>query len=125
MGLSLCAVPLTASAQLFSVDWYTIDGGGGQSGDGSFELTATVGQPDAGATLSGGGFTLTGGFQLPAAAAVLLGDINLDGVVNLLDVDPFIERISTGDFQAEADCNEDGVVNLLDVDPFIDLLAGG
>jgi hypothetical protein len=37
----------------------------------------------------------------------------------------FIGRLTTGTFQAQADVNEDGVVNLLDVDPFIDLLAGG
>ena len=125
IGLTLCAVPLTTSAQSFSMDWYTIDGGGGQSSDGTFELNGTIGQPDAGVALTGGGFTLTGGFQLPAADAVLLGDVNQDGVVNLLDVDPFIALLTNGTFQAEADCNQDGVVNLLDVDPFIAILAGG
>ena len=54
----------------------------------------------------------------------LLGDVNLDGVVNLLDVQPFVQRISTGSFQAEADTNLDDVVNLLDVSPFIAILAG-
>ena len=55
---------------------------------------------------------------------VLIGDVNLDGVVNLLDVQPFVNLISTSVFQAEADINEDGTVNLLDVDPFVNLLAG-
>ena len=54
----------------------------------------------------------------------LLGDVNVDGVVNLLDVEPFIERIGTGTFLAEADCNKDGQVNLLDIDPFIAILGG-
>ncbi len=54
----------------------------------------------------------------------LLGDLNRDGVVNLLDVDPFIDLISEGNFQVEGDVNQDGVVNLLDVEPFIDLLSG-
>ena len=53
----------------------------------------------------------------------LVGDVNLDGVINLLDVAPFIDAISTGIFQPEADVNLDGVVNLLDVDPFIMLLS--
>ena len=123
--ISLFAIPLTATAQTFTIVWFTIDGGGGQASDGSLELTGSIGQPDAGTELNGGGFTLTGGFQLPTTAAVLLGDVNLDGVVNLLDVDPFIDRLASGDFQAEGDCNEDGVVNLLDVDPFIAILAGG
>ena len=55
---------------------------------------------------------------------VLHGDVNLDGVVNLLDVGPFIDLLSTGDYQAEADVNKDGMVNLLDVQPFIDALGG-
>ncbi len=56
--------------------------------------------------------------------AVLLGDVNLDGVVNLLDVAPFVDVLSGGLFQAEADMNQDGVVNLLDVDAFVQTLGG-
>ena len=63
-------------------------------------------------------------FVLVESNGVLLGDVNLDGVVNLLDVGPFIELISTSEFQVEADCNEDGIVNLLDVGPFIEILSG-
>ncbi len=43
--------------------------------------------------------------------------------VNLLDVAPFIEAISTGTFVCEAEINEDGVVNLLDEGPFVVLLS--
>ena len=32
---------------------------------------------------------------------VLLGDINRDGVVNLLDVEPFVDLITNGEFQFE------------------------
>ena len=53
-----------------------------------------------------------------------IGDVNGDSVVNLLDVAQFVDRLSTGIFQAEADINQDGAVNLLDVDPFIALLNG-
>ena len=55
---------------------------------------------------------------------VLLGDVNLDGTVNLLDVQPFVNRVSMGQFQEEADTNQDGVVNLLDVQPFVAILSG-
>ena len=55
----------------------------------------------------------------------LPGDVNVDGVVNLLDVGPFVDAISTGTFINQADVNQDGVVNLLDVAPFVDLLSGG
>ena len=54
----------------------------------------------------------------------LIGDVNLDGQVNLLDVSPFVELLSDGTFQLEADTNQDGIVNLLDVASFIDLVAG-
>ena len=46
-----------------------------------------------------------------------LGDINQDGNVDLLDVAPFVDRMPSGTYQAEADMNQDGAVNLLDVDP--------
>jgi hypothetical protein len=56
---------------------------------------------------------------------VLLGDVNLDGVVNGLDVDPFVGLVTGGVFQPEGDMNEDGVVNGLDVDPFVAAVVGG
>jgi hypothetical protein len=55
---------------------------------------------------------------------VLRGDVNLDGVVDLLDVGPFVDLLSGQSFQAEADVNEDGEVDLLDVAPFVAILAG-
>ena len=58
-------------------------------------------------------------------ADVLLGDVNLDGAVDLLDVAPFVELLTNGRFQVEADINQDGEVDLLDVAPFVDLLTGG
>lgn len=52
----------------------------------------------------------------------LLGDCNLDGVVNFLDISHFIVLISTSDYLEEADINLDGTVNFLDIGPFILLL---
>ena len=45
----------------YTIDWFTVDGGGGASSGGAYTLTGTIGQPDAG-TLSGGSYTLEGGF---------------------------------------------------------------
>ena len=50
---------------------------------------------------------------------VLLGDVNLDGVVNFLDISPFIGVLSNQGTQAEADLNQDGAVSFLDISPFI------
>src|SRR5439155_5103980 len=61
--------PALLSAQSFSVDWFTIDGGGGTSSGGSFTLSGTIGQPDAG-TLSGGSFSLMGGFWAGASVVI-------------------------------------------------------
>lgn len=54
-----------------------------------------------------------------------IGDVNQDGVVSLLDVNPFVILISSSGFQCEADINEDGAVTLLDVNLFVQLLTGG
>jgi hypothetical protein len=64
--LTLMAFCLWAQAQ-YSIDWSTIDGGGGTSTGGVYTVTGTIGQPDAGA-MSGGSFTLQGGFWSVVAA---------------------------------------------------------
>jgi len=56
---------------------------------------------------------------------IVLGDVNLDGIVNGLDVDPFVDVLLNGPFQDEADMNADGEVNGLDVDPFVAAVVGG
>ena len=53
------------------------------------------------------------------------GDVNNDGDVNLLDVEPFVQAILNSKFSCEADINCDGVVDLLDVAPFVLILIGG
>ena len=60
-----------------------------------------------------------GAFESP----FLLGDANLDGVVNFLDISPFILLISTNTFLAQADIDGNGVVNFLDISPFISVLS--
>lgn len=57
----ILAAALSASAQNYSIDWYTIDGGGGTSSGGPYTLSGTIGQPDAGVH-TGGSYTLVGGF---------------------------------------------------------------
>ena len=53
----------------------------------------------------------------------LIGDVNLDGIVNFLDIAPFISRLTTSDFQFEADIDGNGTVNFLDIAPFIGILT--
>jgi len=61
LALSLFASIGTLCAQTYSIDWSTIDGGGGTSTGGVYSITGTIGQPDAG-TMSGGNYTVVGGF---------------------------------------------------------------
>ena len=49
-------------AQNYSIDWYKIAGGGGTSIGGEFSLAGTIGQHDAGTAMTGGTYSLTGGY---------------------------------------------------------------
>jgi hypothetical protein len=68
----LLAVPLTLaqSGGGYGISWWTVDGGGdalfGSSAPGTYTLTGTSGQPDAG-LLTGGGYILEGGFWTSGA----------------------------------------------------------
>ncbi len=65
----LASVALAQSGGGYDLTWNTIDGGGYTwSEGGPYSLGSTVGQPDAG-VLSGGGYTLAGGFWPGGAAA--------------------------------------------------------
>src|SRR5258708_32061491 len=57
----LLATAAISHAQSFDISWYTIDGGGGSSAGGTFSVTGTIGQPDAG-HMAGGNYTIDGGF---------------------------------------------------------------
>ena len=58
----------SAAAQTYSIDWSTIDGGGGTSTGGVYSVSGTIGQPDAGGPMTNGQYSVTGGFWvLPTA----------------------------------------------------------
>ena len=58
----------------------------------------------------------------PAAEPVLLGDCNLDGVVDFEDIAPFIMALQSGSFLEEADCNQDGGVDFEDIGALVAIL---
>jgi hypothetical protein len=53
-------------AQTYSIDWYKVAGGGGTSagtnGGNVYSVSGTIGQQDASSAMTGGGYSLTGGF---------------------------------------------------------------
>ena len=83
--ITLLAAP-AALAQP-TIPWSTIDCGGGSTRGGFFALRGTIAQPDASATLTGGAFTLTGGFW-PVAPCT--ADFNGSGAVTVQDIFDFL-----------------------------------
>jgi len=51
-----------ANAQNYAIDWHKVSGGGGSSTGSVFSVSGTIGQHDAGPAMTGGNFSLTGGF---------------------------------------------------------------
>jgi hypothetical protein len=133
MGVVVCTC-VSASFGLVTASEYelsrqTTDGGGLMySTSGSFELSGTIGQPDAGVMLSpGGGFELTGGFWFEEPP----GDCNSTGGVNLSDYDDFDGCLSGPDgglLLPECICfdlDSDDDVDLSDISLFQSAFTGG
>lgn len=117
MFLGLCGVA-PAAAQPFDLDWYTIDGGGGLfSAAGTFEVSGTIGQPDAGLTaMTGGTYELSGGFWPGIVAGEdCLGDLNEDGSIDLGDLSILLVHFGAAGEYADGDLNGDGQVDLADL----------
>lgn len=117
-------------AQVFDLSWNTIDNGGATfSTGGVFELGGTLAQPDAGppgGAMTGGSFSLVGGFWPGSAAGCACpGDMNGDALKNGLDVQQFARCVVSGGACSCADVDGMPGVNMGDVAAFVsDLLAG-
>ena len=60
---------------------------------------------------------------ISAVQELILGDTNLNGVVDFSDIPSFIDVLISGTFLEEADTNLDGEVTFADIPPFIDILV--
>ncbi|MCB9853336.1 MAG: hypothetical protein H6819_09600 [Phycisphaerales bacterium] len=128
LGLTVAVVMMTVTALTtadeFSIDWYTVDNGGGYSAGGAFELDGTIGQPDAGFMI-GDEFELDGGFWTSSQTCRCLGDVNGDGVKNGQDIQAFTTCLVAGGNCPCADVDGIDGVALDDVAVFVaDLLSG-
>lgn len=54
--------PALSFAQGYTINWYTVSGGGGTSTGGQNSLSGTIGQPAAGGPLTNGSYSSYGGF---------------------------------------------------------------
>src|SRR6202142_3086916 len=64
-------------AQQYSIDWYKTAGGGGNSSGGTYAVSGTIGQQDAGGPMTGGSYSLTGGFWALISVVQTPGTPNL------------------------------------------------
>jgi hypothetical protein len=78
---------VSVSAQNYTINWATIDSGGGTSTGGIYTVTGTIGQPSAG-TMTGDNYNLVGGFwgviaavQMPGAPALTVAHTAANSVI--------------------------------------------
>ena len=71
--LWLC-LPAAGFSQTYTVDWFKISGGGGGSTGGIYAVNGTIGQPDASGQMTGGNYSVTGGFWSLIAAVQTAGE---------------------------------------------------
>jgi hypothetical protein len=67
--LGLVSPIRAATTADYSIDWWTVDGGGAESTGGNYVLNGTIGQSDASLALTGGFYTVQGGFWDVALSA--------------------------------------------------------
>ena len=61
---------------------------------------------------------------LPLGESEMQGDLNGDGVIDILDIIALVNMILNGEYNIIADWNEDGVVNILDIIIYKNIILG-
>ena len=82
-------------------------------------ITSISQDPDVG--FDGGPIVLT--VTVGVTDSTLIGDVNLDGVFDFFDIQPFIDLLMAVEFQAEGDIDGNGFVDFFDIQPFIAALG--
>jgi hypothetical protein len=129
---AILLTPLGVLAQDFTVDWWTVDGGGMAASGGAYELTGTIGQPDARnhpKPMVGGGFALTGGGWVIPQCLPIPADYDGDCDVDQADYEVFALCASGPSYACAADCRDrdfdaDGDVDQTDFSLFQRCLSG-
>jgi len=117
IGCALLVVLSGHAIAALDSSWFTVDGGGGLFSAGpGFELSGTIGQPDAGQPMIGSGFELTGGFW-PGVAPPCIGDFDGNAQVDLGDLAILLANFGTtsGAGPEDGDTDGDGDVDLADL----------
>ena len=114
-----------ASAQL-SISSFVIAGGGGTSNGGTFTLSGTIGQHDAG-TMAGGTLQLQGGFWTGVGSntPACRPDFNGDGALDPDDLADYIGAFFAVPPGAGSDFNADGATDPDDLADYIGAYFAG
>jgi hypothetical protein len=124
--LAIACPCLAAGAQPFVIDSYTIDGGGGTSTGGTFELSGTIGQHDAGGLLAGSAYEVTSGFWAQSGS----GSCNVAdfaapyGTLDFTDIIAFLTAFGAMDPQADL-AAPTGIFDFTDVIAFLTAFGAG
>ena len=111
------AVPVTGGFSIYETIETTIE-----SAAGDFDVVLHF--DEVGSNVGGSLFSLNSLSVVSPESAVLLGDCNLDGIVNFFDISAFADILQSSTYLEQADCNEDGAVNFPDISSFIAILSG-
>jgi hypothetical protein len=124
-AMTLCGgAAMAQSGGPYEIVSYTIDGGGTtETSGGAFSMGATIGQHDAGVTMSGGPYTLTGGFWATVNPVSCAADFTGDGNLDIFDVFAFLDAFNAMD--PAADFVVDGVFDVFDVFAYLDAFNAG
>jgi hypothetical protein len=96
-------LPAVGFAQSYSIDWYKIAGGGGTSTNEQYSVSGTIGQPDASGALTGGNYSVTGGFWSLIQVVQTAGAPNL--TVTHSDTSVIVSWPNTGSYTLHQNSN--------------------
>jgi hypothetical protein len=115
----------------YDISWYSIDGGGGLSMGGDFDLHGVIGQHDAGVMpLTGGTFSISGGYLAAAGGAICPADFTSGGgggSDGLVGIDDFLGVLSGWGCMSACTADVNGPTGVPDglvgIDDFLKVLA--
>jgi hypothetical protein len=96
-------IPSIGSTQQYSIDWYKVAGGGGTSTGATYQVSGTIGQHDAGGPMTGGNYSLTGGFWALISVVQTPGLPNL--TINHSGNSVIVSWPNTGSYTLEQNAN--------------------
>jgi|ERR1043165_1074123 hypothetical protein len=129
-GLGSLLIAAGAADAQITIDWMTIDGGGGVFTGAGLSVAVTFGQADAGPMLTGGALSVSGGYWCSGGEAAPCY-ANCDAstaapVLNVNDFQCFLNMFAAGLPQANCDgSTTPPVLNINDFQCFVNRFAAG